>query len=89
MQVKPGDRVAVETEHVDEPEREGEVLENIQGSTSGTYWVRWRHGRETLFTPAAGPCASSRRADHRSRLGSRSDGGCYTYRRGRRAERRA
>jgi hypothetical protein len=54
MQVKPGDRVAVETEHVGEPEREGEVLEIIEGSTSVTYRVRWSDGRETLFTPSAG-----------------------------------
>jgi uncharacterized protein DUF1918 len=54
MQAKPGDRIAVETEHVGEREREGEVLEIIEGSTSITYRVRWRDGRETLFTPMAG-----------------------------------
>jgi hypothetical protein len=54
MQAKPGDRIAVETEHVGEPEREGEVLEIIEGSTSFTYRVRWQDGRETLFTPMAG-----------------------------------
>jgi hypothetical protein len=54
MEAKPGDRIAVETEHVGEPEREGEVLEIIEGSTSITYRVRWRDGSETLFTPAAG-----------------------------------
>ena len=54
MEAKPGDRIAVETEHVGEPEREGEVLEIIAGATSVTYRVRWWDGRETLFTPAAG-----------------------------------
>ena len=54
MEAKPGDRIAVETEHVGEPEREGEILEIIEGATSVTYRVRWRDGRETLFTPAAG-----------------------------------
>jgi hypothetical protein len=54
MQAKPGDRIAIETEHVGEAEREGEVLEIIEGSTSVTYRVRWRDGRETLFTPVAG-----------------------------------
>ncbi len=54
MDVRPGDRIAVETEHVGEPEREGEILEIIEGSTSVTYRVLWRDGRETLFTPAAG-----------------------------------
>jgi hypothetical protein len=54
MDVKPGDRIAVETEHVGDPEREGEVLEIIEQAASVTYRVRWRDGRETLFTPAAG-----------------------------------
>jgi hypothetical protein len=54
MEMKPGDRIAVETEHVGDPEREGEVLEIIEGATAVTYRVRWRDGRETLFTPAAG-----------------------------------
>jgi uncharacterized protein DUF1918 len=54
MDVKPGDRISVETEHVGDPEREGEVLEVLEGSASVTYRVRWRDGRETLFTPAAG-----------------------------------
>lgn len=54
MEAKPGTRIAVETEHVGEPEREGEVLEIIEGATSVTYRVRWRDGRETLLTPAAG-----------------------------------
>jgi hypothetical protein len=54
MDVKPGDQIAVETEHVGSSEREGEVLEIIEGSTSVTYRVRWRDGRESLFTPAAG-----------------------------------
>jgi hypothetical protein len=54
MDVKPGDLIAVETEHVGDPEREGEVLEIIEGATSVTYRVRWHDGRETLFTPAAG-----------------------------------
>jgi hypothetical protein len=54
MEAKQGDRIAVEAEHVGEAEREGEILEIIEGSTSVTYRVRWGDGRETLFTPAAG-----------------------------------
>jgi hypothetical protein len=54
MEPKPGDRIAVETEHVGQPEREGEILQIIEGSTSVTYRVRWLDGRESLFTPAAG-----------------------------------
>jgi Domain of unknown function (DUF1918) len=54
MEVKRGDRIAVEAEHVGEPEREGEILEIIEGATSVTYRIRWGDGRETLFTPSAG-----------------------------------
>ena len=54
MEPKVGDRIAVETEHVGESEREGEVLEIIHGEVSLTYRVRLQDGRETLFTPAAG-----------------------------------
>ncbi len=54
MDVKVGDRIAVETEHVGEPERMGEVLEVIQGDTTVRYRVKWQDGHESTFTPAAG-----------------------------------
>jgi hypothetical protein len=54
MEVKVGDRIALEAERVGTPEREGEVLEVVEGSTSVRYRVRWNDGRESLFTPAAG-----------------------------------
>ncbi|HEY8018763.1 MAG TPA: DUF1918 domain-containing protein [Actinomycetota bacterium] len=54
MDVKVGDRIAVETEHVGEPERRGEVLEVIQGDTAIRYRVKWHDGHESVFTPAAG-----------------------------------
>jgi hypothetical protein len=54
MDVKAGDRIAVETEHVGEPERQGEVLEVIQGDTAIRYRVKWNDGHESVFTPAAG-----------------------------------
>jgi uncharacterized protein DUF1918 len=54
MDVKVGDSIAVESEHVGEPEREGEVLEVIQGDAAIRYRVRWRDGHESVFTPAAG-----------------------------------
>ncbi len=54
MNVRNGDRIAVETERVGGAEREGEVLEVIHGGVGVTYRVRWRDGRETLFTPSAG-----------------------------------
>lgn len=54
MEAKLGDRILVESEHVGEREREGEVLEVIEGSVGVRYRVRWRDGRETMLTPAGG-----------------------------------
>ncbi len=54
MEAKVGDRIAVESEHVGTPEREGEILEIIRGEVGVRYRVRWRDGRETVFTPASG-----------------------------------
>lgn len=54
MDVKVGDRIAVETEHVGEPERQGEVLEVIEGEAAIRYRVKWHDGHESVFTPAAG-----------------------------------
>lgn len=54
MDVRQGDQIAVEAETVGQPERRGEVLEVIEGTTSVRYRVRWDDGHESLFTPAAG-----------------------------------
>lgn len=54
MDIKPGDRIAVETERLGQPEREGEVLEIKQDGLHVTYHVRWDDGHESLLTPAAG-----------------------------------
>jgi uncharacterized protein DUF1918 len=54
MEAKAGDRIVVETEHVGDVEREGEVLEVLEGDLGIRYRVKWRDGRETVLTPAAG-----------------------------------
>jgi len=54
MDVKIGDQIAVETEHVGEPERQGEILEVIEGDTAIRYRVKWHDGHESVFSPAAG-----------------------------------
>jgi len=54
MDVRVGDRIAVETERVGQPEREGEVLEVIEGAMGPSLRVRWSDGHESIFRPAAG-----------------------------------
>lgn len=54
MRMKPGDRIAVETERVGQPERLGEILEIIEGPITVSYRVRWDDGHESVLTPAAG-----------------------------------
>jgi len=54
MDVRVGDRIAVETERVGQPAREGEVLEVIQAAGGISIRVRWSDGHESIFRPAAG-----------------------------------
>jgi hypothetical protein len=54
MDVKVGDRIAVETEHVGEPEREGEILEVMEGDGTAALRVRWTDGHESMLRPSAG-----------------------------------
>lgn len=54
MTAKVGDRIVVESEHVGETVREGEILEVLQGELSVRYRVRWADGHETIFTPSGG-----------------------------------
>lgn len=54
MEGKKGDRILVESIHVGQPAREGEILEVKQGELGVRYRVRWSDGGETVFTPSAG-----------------------------------
>ncbi len=54
MTAKVGDRIVVESEHVGQAVREGEILEVIQGELGIRYRVRWVDGHETIFTPSGG-----------------------------------
>ena len=54
MDAKTGDRVIVDGDKVGQPERHGEVLEVMEGTTVIRYRVRWDDGRESVFTPTAG-----------------------------------
>jgi Domain of unknown function (DUF1918) len=54
MEGKAGDRLIVESERVDQPAREGLILEVIRRSSTLAYRVRWSDGHESVFTPGAG-----------------------------------
>jgi hypothetical protein len=54
MEARVGDRIAVESERVGLPMREGVVLE-VSSSRSGIHYrVRWADGHESVFFPSAG-----------------------------------
>jgi hypothetical protein len=51
MQAKTGDRLVVESNKVDSPRREGEILE-VRGEHGGPpYLVKWSDGHEGLTYP--------------------------------------
>ena len=55
MHAKTGDRIVVPGTHVDDPVRDGEVIE-VHGADGGPpYLVRWSdNGHESLVFPGAG-----------------------------------
>ena len=54
MRAHVGDRIILAAEHVDEPTRDGEVLE-VRGPDGGPpYLVRWADGRTGLIYPGPG-----------------------------------
>jgi hypothetical protein len=54
MEVKVRDRIAVESERVGQPVREGDVLEVLSAGPDVHYRIRWADGHETVFFPVAG-----------------------------------
>ena len=54
MQVKSGDRIAVESEHVGDGAREGRVLDVIGSGDGVHYRVKWDDGHESVVFPTAG-----------------------------------
>jgi hypothetical protein len=62
MRAHVGDRIILAAEHIDEPTRDGEVLE-VRGSDGGPpYLVRWSDGHTGLIFP--GPGAVLRIGEH-------------------------
>jgi hypothetical protein len=49
-----GDKIIVESEHVGEAAREGEILEVLARGDDVHYFVRWEDGRRTTLFPSAG-----------------------------------
>ena len=54
MEVRVRDRIAVESERVGQPMREGDVLEVLSAGPNVHYRIRWTDGHETVFFPVAG-----------------------------------
>ena len=54
MELKAGDRVAVESESTERPPRTGVIEEVVRPGPSPRYRIRWDDGRESIYTPAAG-----------------------------------
>ena len=62
MHAQVGDQIVIRSAHVDEPMREGEVLEVRGPDGAPPYRVRWSDtGHEALFFP--GPDATVRHVD--------------------------
>lgn len=49
-----GDRLIVESEHVGQPPREGEILEVLGDGQNVHYAVRWEDGHKSTFFPSLG-----------------------------------
>jgi len=52
VHAKTGDRIVVESAHVGQPRREGEVLEVVRGEREH-YRVRWEDGHESIYFPSS------------------------------------
>jgi Domain of unknown function (DUF1918) len=54
VHAKTGDRLVVESTHVGQPRREGEVLEVVPGEgDTEHYRVRWDDGHESIYFPSS------------------------------------
>jgi hypothetical protein len=51
VQANNGDRIVVESAHVGQPRREGEVLEVLRDNGPEHYRVRWSDGHESIYFP--------------------------------------
>ena len=54
MDAKVGDRIVLESEHVGQPDRLGEILEITPSPLGPDYRVRWDDGHVSEIRPKAG-----------------------------------
>ncbi len=54
MDAKVGDRIVLESEHVGQPDRQGEILEITPSPLGANYRVRWEDGHVSEIRPKAG-----------------------------------
>jgi hypothetical protein len=54
MRARVGDRIILAAEHIDEPTRDGEILEIRGGDGAPPYLVRWADGHTGLIYPGPG-----------------------------------
>jgi hypothetical protein len=54
MELKPGDRVEVESESTERPARTGVIEEVLQAAPAPRYRISWDDGHESIYAPAAG-----------------------------------
>jgi hypothetical protein len=48
-----GDRIVVESAHVGQGRREGEILEVVAERSTEHYRVRWNDGHESIYFPSS------------------------------------
>lgn len=53
MNANRGDRIVVESAHVGQPRREGEIVELLGNDGDVHYRVRWDDGHESIYFPSS------------------------------------
>jgi hypothetical protein len=64
-----GDRLIVESEHVGERPREGEIVEVLGSGETIHYVVRWEDGHRSTFFPSVGSSAIRKAGGRTARRG--------------------
>jgi translation initiation factor IF-1 len=65
MELKPGDRVEVESESTERPPRPGVIKEVLETTPAPRYRISWDDGHESIYTPSAGSLHPAQPAERR------------------------